>query len=251
MSWARRRKTIYISTILAIFLVVIVVPTVIHFYKAPTCFDSKMNQDELGVDCGGSCTLLCSSQYVPLNVLWSRFSKVNDGVYNVLAYVENPNINAGAADLDYVFKLYDKQGLLLKERYGRTFAPANKIMSVFETEMLTGNLIPDRVEFSFSTQAVWLKQDSVENGLSISQSVVSRDNTSPRLTFTLQNKTLKEIKQIEAIAIVYNADGNTVAFSKTIVDSLLGKESRDVSFNWPKPFTDTYARTEIVLKVIK
>lgn len=251
MSWARKRKTIYVSGILAVFFVVVVLPAIIYFYKAPTCSDGKMNQNELGVDCGGSCTLLCNSQYVPLNVLWSRFSKIDDGLYNVLAYVENPNINAGASNLDYVFKLYDKQGLLLKERRGRTFAPANKVMAIFETEIATGNLIPDRVEFSFATQAVWLKQDSVESALSVSQTIMSRVDTAPRLTFTLQNKTIKDIKQIEAIGIVYNADGNTVAFSKTIVDNLLGREIREVNLNWPKPFTEDFARTEIVLKVLK
>jgi hypothetical protein len=176
---------------------------------------------------------------------------VSDGVYNVLAYIENPNINAGASNLNYVFKLYDKNGVLLKERFGRTFAPANKVMAVFEGEMLTGSQIPQRVEFSFSNQAVWLKQNSAETDLSVSETVLSREDSAPRLSFVLTNKTINPVQKIEAIAIVYNTSGNTVAFSRTIVDSLIGKESRDVSFNWPKTFTEASARTEIILKVLK
>ena len=251
MSWAQRRKLIYISGIIAVFLLVVVLPTVIHFYKSPTCFDGIQNQGELGGDCGGPCNLLCSAQYAPLNVLWSRFSKVDDGVYNVLAYIENPNIDAGANNLNYVFRLYDKDGILLKERYGQTFAPSDKVMAVFEPELQTGFQIPARVEFSFTSQAVWLKQASMETGLSISQSVMSRIDSAPRLTALVSNNTISQIKNIEAIGIVYNADGNTIAFSRTIIDAINGKGAQEVNFNWPKPFTDTYSRADIILKVLK
>lgn len=251
MSWASRRKLIYISSIVLFFFVVVVIPLVISLYKPPTCFDKKQNGDEYGVDCGGSCELLCPSQYVPLNVLWSRMSKVSDGLYNGLAYIENPNINAVAYNLTYTFKLYDKDGILLSERDGITFAPANKIMAVFAPEMYTGKQVPTRVDFNFTSKAVWLKQESSETGLSISGMEISREDSAPRLSATLSNKTTKEIKNIEAIGIVYNADGNTIAFSRTIIDSILNKGSQVINFNWPKPFSEKYARTEIVLKVLK
>jgi hypothetical protein len=251
MSWAQKRRLIYISIIVLVFLLVVVLPTILHFYKAPTCFDKKQNQGELGVDCSGPCELLCNNQYTPLNALWSRFSKVNDGVYNVLAYIENPNLNAGAKNLNYIFKLYDKKGVLIKERTGITFAPANRVMAIFEPELVVGNFIPQRVEFSFLNQAVWLKEESRETGLSVSQVVVSKEDTAPRLSAVLANKTINQINKIEAVGIVYNIDGNTIAFSRTIVDSLAGKASTNINFNWPKPFLDKYARAEIVLRILK
>jgi hypothetical protein len=251
MSWARKRKLLYFSGITVFVLVFIVLPIVWIFYKAPTCFDGKQNQDELGVDCGGVCSLLCPSQYIPLNVLWSRFSKVNDGVYNVLAYVENPNVGASANNLNYVFKLYDSKGILLKERVGQTFVPPGATVALFEPDLQTGNLIPQRVEFSFTSGAVWIKQNSIETGLSISQAVISREDTAPRLSATVTNKTIDQIKNIEAVAIIYNAEGNTISFSRTIIDSITGKKSVIINFNWPKPFNDTYARNEILLRILK
>jgi len=251
MSWAQKRRLIYISIIIVVFLLVVVLPTVIHFYKAPTCFDKKQNGTELGIDCGGSCTLLCSVQYAPLIVKWQRFAKVSDGVYNVLAYIENSNLGAIAENLSYSFKMYDNRGVLIAERFGKTFAPANRIMAVFEPELSTGNRIPQRVEFSFSNQAVWLKQESRETGLSLSQQVMSREDSAPRLTVTLTNKTINQIKNIEAVAIVYNSQGNTVAFSRTIVEAIAGQESKEVYFNWPKPFTEQSSRTEVILKILK
>ena len=112
MSWARRRKTIYLGTIAIVFMIIAGWVFVAYFNKPPTCSDNKQNQGELGVDCGGPCLLLCPAQYAPLNVLWSRFSKVSDGDYNVLAYIENPNLNASSYNLNYVFKLYDSRGIL-------------------------------------------------------------------------------------------------------------------------------------------
>jgi len=251
MSWSGKRKFIYIGTIVAIFLLVVVLPAVLSFYKAPTCFDGKQNQTEQGIDCGGPCTLLCPSQYGPLIVKWSKFAKVVDGVYNVVAYIENPNLNAGADNLNYSFKLYDKAGVLLRERFGSTFAPANKIMAVFEAELSTGNQIPSRVEFSFTNQAVWVKQVSKESGLAISQSEVTKADTSPRLSATITNNTVSIIKNIEAVAIVYNNADNTIAFSRTKLDSIDGKGSQVANFNWPKPFSENYVRTEIILKILK
>lgn len=251
MSWATKRRFMYIGGIIIFIIVFIIIPITFYLYKPPTCFDGKQNQAETGVDCGGPCLLLCRAEYAPLSVLWSRFSKVSDGVYNVLAYVENPNLNAGANNLDYVFKLYDKDGIILGERYGRTFAPTNKIMAVFEPDMRTGNLIPHRVEFMFSNRAIWYKQENYENPLSVSQSVISREDTAPRLSTTITNKSINPIKQTEVIGIVYNSEGNTIAFSRTIVDDLAGREVRNINFNWPRPFSEKYAKTEILLKILK
>lgn len=251
MSWAQKRKLIYIGSAVLVFLLAVVLPLSIHFYQAPTCFDGKQNQTELGVDCGGPCALLCPGGYVPLNVLWSRFSKVSDGVYNVLAYVENPNLNAGANNLSYTFKLYDKDGILLNERDGLTFAPADRLIAVFAADLQTGKQIPQRVSFSFTSPAVWQKQVSPETGLSVSQSVVTKEDSSPRLSAVLSNTTINNIKNIEAVAIIYNADGNALAFSRTIVDSIAGQSSVNLNFNWPQPFSVASARTEIILKVLK
>jgi hypothetical protein len=195
--------------------------------------------------------LLCPAQYIPLNVLWTRYSRVTEGSYNVLAYVENPNINAGANNLSYTFKLYDKDGALISQRDGVTFAPASKIMAVFEPDLQTGSRIPTRVDFSLTSPAVWVKQTSSENGLFTSQSVISQENSSPRFSAVLTNSTVNQIKKVEAVGIVYDIEGNTIAFSRTIVELLNGNESRTIYFNWPEPFSETYARTEIVLRVLK
>ncbi len=251
MTWAQKHRFFYIGGALVVFLLVVVLPTVLHFNKPPTCFDKKQNQNELGVDCGGVCSLLCTNQYVPLNVLWSRFSKINDGVYNTLAYIENSNLSAGTKDLRYVFKLYGSDGFLLSERYGKVTVPPNKILAIFEPDLTTGKYAPQRVDFSFINNPSWFKQGSEEANITTNQIVLSREDSSPRLSAVITNKTVNPIKNIEAVGIVYNAAGNTLAFSRTVVDVLGDKESKTINFNWPTPFTETVARSEIILRAIK
>jgi hypothetical protein len=91
----------------------------------------------------------------------------------------------------------------------------------------------------------------METGLSVTQVELSKEDSAPRLSFVLTNKTVNIIKKIEAIGIIYNLESNTIAFSRTIIDLLADKEARNVSFNWPKPFDGVYARSEIILKVLK
>ncbi|MEI6528127.1 MAG: FxLYD domain-containing protein [bacterium] len=235
-----------------IFLIVVfVLPLGYHYYKPATCFDKVQNQSEQGVDCGGPCQALCPAQYADLNVKWARLSKVDDGVYNVLAYVENPNLQAGVSQIKYVFKLYDKDGVLLSERYGSTFIPANKITAIFEGEMRTGTKIGTRVGFDILSQTGWVKETAAENDLTQSGVEMLTADTRPRVEATVANTSIKEIKNVEAVAIVYDIEGNTLAFSRTIIDSLPANSSQQITYTWPKPLERDYATIEIVLRILK
>ena len=163
--WASQRKSYYV---IGFFLVVFIIAGLFFFSylnKKPTCFDLRQNGDETGIDCGGSCAILCKADYVAPVVLWSRFQKVTGGVYNLLAYVENPNANAGVSQLPYVFQVYDSEGILLTEVQNETFIPPSRVVAVFEGGVRTGTREPAKVVFAFNKIAVWEKTTSKEVGL--------------------------------------------------------------------------------------
>ena len=70
MSWAQRRKATYIISLLFILISIISVILYLALNKKPTCFDGIQNQGEVGVDCGGSCVILCRVQYTNPVVIW-------------------------------------------------------------------------------------------------------------------------------------------------------------------------------------
>src|SRR3989338_6228133 len=115
-SWSQRRKSVYFLIFAGFLFGFVILPAYFLFYKPPTCFDGKQNSDEKGVDCGGGCATLCRSQYLDPNIIWTRVIKVKSGLYNVLAYIENPNIDAGADSISYVFRIKDNDGVLIYER---------------------------------------------------------------------------------------------------------------------------------------
>src|SRR3989344_2789665 len=138
ISWSTRRKSIYIIGILLCFLFALLLPILFVTYKAPSCTDGLKNQGELGVDCGGPCTLLCKANALDIVVHWQRAFKVKNGVYNALAYIENPNLDSGVGKIFYRFKLYDSDNILIYERQGETFIPPKKIFGIFESNIMTG-----------------------------------------------------------------------------------------------------------------
>src|SRR3989344_828026 len=139
MSWASRRRTVYLLGIFLFFAVVLGIPTAIWLYEPPTCFDGTQNQGETALDKGGPCVLLDERTLSPSAILWSRAFSVRTGSYNALAYIENPNRDAGVRLVAYRFGLYDEKNVLVAERDGRTFVMPGGITPVFEGAIDTGN----------------------------------------------------------------------------------------------------------------
>src|SRR3970282_2599305 len=90
-----------------IFIVLIGVPMFFLFYRAPTCFDARQNGDEAGVDCGGSCQLLCGAESLPLLTKGDpRVLTLATSTYQVVALIGNANATAEIYRARYALKLY-------------------------------------------------------------------------------------------------------------------------------------------------
>lgn len=215
-------------------------------YEKPTCFDNKKNQDEVGIDCGGACELLCQSQVIQPAILWSRAFAVIDGVYNVVAYVENPNFDIGTNAIVYLFKLFDEDNILIAERKGITFIPPNSVLSVFEGGIITGERVPKRTFFEFQGLPEWFKMYNPAISLIVENRVLSGAETLPKIEAQLRNKSTQDISDIEIIAIIFDENDNAIATSKTSVEQLRKETSSDIVFTWPEPFSAKVGKIEII-----
>jgi hypothetical protein len=249
MSWGTRRR----NNIIFAVAIILIVPSVIGFfvliYEKPSCFDGKRNQDEKGIDCGGSCVLLCKEDSLPLVVLWERFFKVGDGNYNAAAYIENRNSNAGVKNVNYVFSFFNQEGVKIAEKRGQTRVFPQTIKPILISGVLTGKQVPTRVDFEFLENPIFEKEDPVLPLLITKNSKYFVDSSSaggPRVTATIQNISLEEVNDVDVVVLLFDIMDNVVGVSSTYIERINPEESKDVSFTWPNNFIDNDLRPEII-----
>jgi len=248
MSWASKRKTIYFLFFVAVFLLIASFVYYFFFYKAPTCFDGVKNQNEQDIDCGGICAKVCDFQAIDPIILWSKFFKVKEGIYNLFALVENPNLKKEAFDVPYSFKLYDKNNVLISETTGKIDIPSRGLVPIFERTILTNKRIPVRSPlFQFIAKPIWKKVVKERLNLSVGDKVLFEKDGNTRLRATIKNNTVQTVKNIEVTGIITNAEGNAIAVSQTIIDSLPKNSSDQIVFTWPGLFADKSNQIKVIV----
>jgi hypothetical protein len=251
MTWSGRRKLTYFSLFIAVFI--IVAASVVRHYtvKPATCFDGKRNGDETGIDCGGGCLSYCPNELSDPKIRWTRSFQIAPGVYTAVAYIEHNNPNAAVASAPYEFKLYDENNTLIATRTGSTYlGPAGRT-AIVETLIQTGNATPAITRFSFTGALVWQKV-----GAQFSHLVINTDRTAfepttdktTRLAATLQNESRASFIDLDAVAILYDANENAITAVKNLVPSLNSLTSKTVYFTWPFPISGV-DRVEILPRI--
>ena len=251
MSWAQRRKTTYIVSILFILLIILAFFLFSIFSNKSTCFDGIQNEGEQGIDCGGPCAKLCVQYNNPVIIWGPRWEKVlTSGTYSFLTYAQNPNIGAGAYNAPYLFKVYDKDNILLYQKTGTTYIPPDNNFVIFDDNINLNDKVPARTEFSFIGNPAWQKMVSVESAITAISKNLTNEDTNPKLFVTLSNSSNEPVENIESFAILYDENENAIAFSKTQTDSIDAGGTSNIVFTWPEPFTEKVVRIDIVSTVL-
>ena len=236
--WASRRRAIYLGATILLLSATSFAIFWKFWYMAPTCSDGYQNGNETGVDCGGSCSLICRSDVLKPIVKWDpRLFEVSSGFWSTLVYVENPNTNADAVYVPYSFTVYDEKSKVLEERKGATILPKNKTVGIFEGNITSkGEIKPKRVVFELGEGIIWNKNEEMAEDIDVTHGQILRLESAPRVLANVKNNGIKEIKNIELIAVIFDGSDNAIAASRTFVETLKKNESTDVFFTWPKPF---------------
>lgn len=251
MNWRTKRQFVGIGGVAAIIVALLTYWAVGYFTVEPTCFDREQNGDELGVDCGGSCALRCSFETRDLVVEWQRISRVTDGVYSAVAYIENQNTGSGAYEVPYEFRLYDDKNLIVAERSGTTFVGSNDRFAIVEPNFDTQNRVPVRAFFEFLAEPVWQQISDVYNQrlIVVKNQKVENTGVRPRVTAVLENTTLKDIYNVEAAVVIYDLEDNLIQTGITIVPQINAAGEREIFFTWPEPFVSEVGRVEIIPRI--
>lgn len=231
-SWSQKRKLIYGAIFLGAVLLVVGVPAFLLFYKAPSCFDGKKNGGEKGVDCGGKCIKLCQSDFLPPSVAWARIERVVPGIYNIGAYIINPNSEGEAKNVPYRVSIFDKEGILIAEENGTVTIPPHRNTLAFSSLIKLTNSLPAKVLFEFTEKPDWNKKiDTLSPIVVVSKDYIEEYDGSSLLV-TLKNDGLETLNNLGVYVVLQDKNGNVTGFSKTVIDSLLPKSSEVAPFTW-------------------
>ena len=234
--WSTKRRFLYGGSIVLILALIVGGIFWKIIYRAPTCSDGIQNGGETGIDCGGSCQNLCTSDALTPIVLWSKIFNISGDVYTAVAYVENPNLNSKNPKASYRFSIFDAKNNLITTKEGQTSIPKGKKFAVFETGIVLKGVKPKSADFQFTSFAPWQKDTTKEPEITLQYSTLTSTTTAPRITGTITNKSLQDISGVELEVLVLDGKENVVAASRSFVDNLLKRTTQDFVFTWPKPF---------------
>jgi len=232
-TWSSNRKFAYGSLVVLAVIVIVGLPIFILFYKAPSCNDGKQNQGEQGIDCGGPCVKLCPSAFLPPEVIWTKAEPVAPGLYNVAAYIINNNLNAAAYDVPYEMQIFDDQGVLITYKDGSMTIPPHRNTLAFEGSVSTEKRIPAKAIINIGSPQ-WISENDQLGDLVIADKKYSEDRDSSSLQVTLQNNAVTPYDNLSVYVVLYDANGNAIDFSKTVVDSIPANGGTFIApFTWP------------------
>ncbi len=239
MQWRTRRKALIGITTTIVVLFVISIPVyVIFFTGVPTCFDGKMNGDERNIDCGGKCSIVCDADVLPVIVKSSEVFKVTNGIYNGIALIENKNIDSGAFDVPYSFKVIDDVGRVIDERKGVIDIPANSSTAIFAGSLRIKN---ENVKFTTDVKvsysdALWTKDGPKNPNVNVTVGAIQNEDSRPRIDGNIINNGEQKSPKVNIVAVISDDDGYPIGVSSTIVDPLSKNASKPIYFSWPEPF---------------
>ncbi|HEX8946784.1 MAG TPA: FxLYD domain-containing protein [Candidatus Paceibacterota bacterium] len=246
MSWAERRRAFIIAIIIAMGVTLAALVFMAVWYQAPTCTDGVQNQDEAGVDCGGSCPYLCSAQAQQPTVRFVTALPGSGGRTDVIAYIDNPNANAAVQGAPYTVEVYGPEATVLARFSGTVDLPPRSTVPIFIPSVYQGDGSMRNSFLTFDSSSTrWFASTDVPPVLPVSDIQVV-GTTTPRVTATLSNPTPNTLYNVKVVASVFDSSGNVIAASQTIVPRVGPQASADMTFMWDAPFTGVPAKEEIV-----
>ena len=148
MNWAAKRRVIIVSILAAVVIAIIASVAIAIFYETPTCNDRKKNQDETGIDCGGSCARVCEAEALAPSTIFVR-PVPSLGRTDIIAYVENPNTDAAAKDVRFTIELYGADGTVAATRAGTVDLPPNTVVPIYLPSVYGGYIPVARAFLTF------------------------------------------------------------------------------------------------------
>ena len=248
MSWAGGRRFIIACIVGAVVIAIIAVTIIASIYKAPSCVDGVQNENEAGIDCGGPCPYLCTFQVAAPVVRFAQPISGQTGRTDVIAYIDNSNPSAAAKGINFTATLYGATHLLVANYSGTLDLAPSATVPLFIPGIFSGQqqVTQAFVTLDSSTIHFFAAQKSPVLPTVGSPSLSGTINN-PRIQATISNPdTVNALTNVHVVATVFDASGNVVAASATVLPLIPASGGVTALFTWNTAFARPAARVDII-----
>ncbi len=245
ISWATRRRTIVIIILASIVAISILFFQRSVLYSAPSCTDGIQNQNETGVDCGGTCPSLCTAQVKQPIVQFVHAIPNGGGRTDIIAYVENPNPSAAISNAPYTIDMYGQEGTVITTHSGLVTLYPHAVTPIFIPGVEYGPNKITNAFLTFNTKKMrWIKDTTSQQLLPFSNIRVTQGQA-PHITATITNPSTTVYRNLKVVISVFDSSNNIIAVSQTIVPVLQGLGTAPLVFTWASSFKDVPVREDL------
>lgn len=248
MNWAQKRQASIAGILVLVFVALSALLWWKFLYVPPSCVDHKQNGNERGVDCGGSCTYICAADVAnpEPTIKFVRTLSPLPGRTDVVAYVDNANGTVAASQASYTLEVFNDQNALVGKRTGTIDLLPGVTTPLFFSNVVSGDASTMHAFLTIDPASVHWVASSIPEKKFAPENVQFAPGDSPRLTATIRNLTVASIGQTAFVATLFDAQGNAVGASATVIVSLAPKDSAPVVFTWPTAIGGDVSRIEIL-----
>jgi hypothetical protein len=231
------KKFVYGVFYLAVFGLVIFGIYAKNTVVVPTCTDGIMNQNETGIDCGGSCISCAVKNLKELKGGSVSIFGLEDGRSVFLGTIVNPNEDYVASDISYEFVVFDTTGYPVERILGTdTIFPLEK-RYVFSASADTNAQYIGSVKIEIASSSV--KWDTFYDTLkpdvhTISGPNFSDEERSLRISGAIKNESSFSAYETKVIALLFDKYDDVLFASQWTTSDIPGFSTKDFSILIPR-----------------
>ncbi len=248
MDWAHGRQFLIWAILISIVAAIAAAVAFVIFYKVPSCTDTVQNQDERGVDCGGSCSIVCGIDVQAPEVLFVRPLEQTQGKTDIIAYIENRNTAAQTDAASYTVEMYDANNAVLASYAGRVKLPVSAgPIPLFIPAAYMGTQHATHAFLTFGDPIVWKTGSRVppERQLS-SEYALSNQNGLPRIIAAIHNPQPTSIQNLKVVVAVFDASNSVMAASQTVLREATAQGDTQATFTWNHAFPSIPGKVDVL-----
>lgn len=234
MNWRLRRQLIYSGIFFSFLLIIFLIFYLSRPPLPASCFDSKKNQVEEDVDCGGPCPPCELKTAQPLEIYPVQFLAYSDSI-DIIGIVKNPNSNLALKKLKYYFEIYDINDILkatttLKE----TILEPDQKRYLLEINYPKPSFIIGKIKLRIlkPEDKDWIKVALEKPKISFYNLKIDEENNKLKFSVTFFNQTFITYKDMEIIVFLYNQNNNLIGTTKSLL-TLNPQEIKDLILFFP------------------